>query len=88
MPPKASTCGILCMDQREHLSFASMIRKVASSKNVDTLIARIYYSYVNVNSEENNNVDYKQQATPRSGNPTKKSVENSTLGPDHFPSCV
>ena len=58
MPPKASTCGILCMDQQGHLSFASMIREVASSKNVDTLIARIYiFIHVNVNNDENNIVD-------------------------------
>ena len=58
MPPKASTCGILCMDQQGHLSSASMIREVASSKNVDTLIARIYiFIHVNVNNDENNIVD-------------------------------
>ena len=58
MPPKASTCGILCMDQQGHLSSASMIREVASSKNVDTLIARIYiFIHVNINNDENNIVD-------------------------------
>ena len=63
MPPKASTCGILYMDQQGHLSSASMIRKVASSKNVDTLIARIYKFIHVIKNIENNNVYHMHQAS-------------------------